>query len=432
MRLRASEIAVATNGIVSGPDVEIDGATQDSREISGGELFVPVVAERDGHDFIPDALAAGAAAYLTARGSVGGTAIEVADTIVALSEAARAMRGRLHDAGVFGVTGSVGKTTVKDLLASVLGQERRTAASVRSFNNELGVPLTILNAPDDVEAVVIEMGARGRGHIAALAGIAQPSVGIVTRVASAHTELFGTVDDVAVAKRELVESLPEDGVAVLNAEDDRVAGMAAHTRARVVTFGSGGEVTAEGLAIDDELRPSFDLRSPWGAVTVRMTVRGAHQVTNALAAAAAALATGSSPDAVSAGLAAAVLSPARMSLVRLPSGAVVINDAYNANPASMRAALEALVALPAERRVAVLGVMAELGARSVAEHEAVGALARELGVRVIALGVREYGGDLVAGLDEAVAALGRLGPGDAVLVKASRVVGLDRLVDRLR
>jgi UDP-N-acetylmuramoyl-tripeptide--D-alanyl-D-alanine ligase len=207
--------------------------------------------------------------------------------------------------------------------------------------------------------------------------------------------------------------------------------MAAHTRARVVTFGRGGDVVADRIAVDDELRPSFDLRSPWGAATVRLDVRGAHQVTNALAAAAAALATGSSPDAVSAGLAAAVLSPARMGFVKLPSGAVVINDAYNANPASMRAALEALAAVPAERRVAVLGVMAELGARSDVEHEAVGALARELGVRVIALGVREYGGDLVAGVDEAVAALGRLGPGDAVLVKASRVVGLDRLVNRL-
>jgi UDP-N-acetylmuramoyl-tripeptide--D-alanyl-D-alanine ligase len=439
VELRTSDITEATEGRLVGPDLVVRGAAIDSRLVTGGELFVPVVAERDGHDFVGAALAAGAVAYFTARPvgegepGPGVAAIEVGDTRAALADLGRLARGRLPDR-VVGVTGSVGKTSVKDLLAAALGARWSTTASAGSFNNELGVPLTLLAAGEATEALVVEMGARGRGHIAGLCRIARPTVGVVTAVAAAHTAMFGSLDEVAAAKGELVEALAASGVAVLNADDPRVAAMAARTTARVVGYGSapGADVRAEGAGLDAELRPRFRLASPWGAADVALAVRGEHMVGNALAAAAAALACEVPVEAVAAGLGKAELSRWRMELVRLPSGARVLNDAYNANPASMAAALRALARLDARRRVAVLGLMAELGETSDAEHRAVGALARDLGIKVVAVAAPAYGGVPVAGLDEALAALGPLGEGDAVLLKASRVVGLERLVPRLR
>jgi len=434
MRLRTSDLAAAVDGELIGPDVEFDGAAIDSRVLRPGQLFVPIVAERDGHDFVAAALRAGAAAYLASDRSVvaahGGTAVVVASTLAALQAGGHLARTRLPDP-VVGITGSVGKTSVKDLLAAVLGQHRRTAASERSFNNEMGVPLTLLGAPDGTEAVVVEMGARDVGHIAALCEIAEPTVGVVTRVAAVHTEVFGTIEDVARAKAELVRELPADGVAVLNADDERVAAMAAATRARVLTFGAAGEVRAEDVRLDHELRAAFRLRTPWGDADVELGSRGRHQVDNALAAAAAALACGSTLDHVRAGLAEAVLSPWRMELATAPSGALVLNDAYNANPTSVAAALHSLVALPAERFTAVLGVMAELGPTSDEEHAAIGALAQQLGARLVAVDAPAYGGEQVRTIEEALALLEPLGPGDAVLVKGSRVAGLERLAELL-
>ncbi len=431
MDLRTADLAAATGGRLEGPDVVVSGASIDTRSLAPGQLFVPIVAERDGHDFVADALAAGAGAYLTARAHQGGTAIVVDDTAAALSAAGGLARDRLS-VPVVGITGSVGKTSVKDLLAAALDSVRRVTASERSFNNELGVPLTLLAAPADVEAVVVEMGARGVGHIAALCSVARPTIGVVTKVAAAHTEAFGTIDEVARAKGELPASLPADGTAVLFAPDGRVAAMATLTEARVLTFGEGGEVRAVWVEVDDSLRPRFTLVSPWGNAVVELGVRGVHQVDNALAAAAAALACGLSPEEVAAGLSGAVLSPWRMELLTAPSGARVLNDAYNANPASVAAALASLAQLPAGRRTAVLGVMAELGERSHEEHAAVGALARELGVRLIAIDAPAYRADVdVADLEAALATLGELGPDDAVLVKGSRVAGLERLADAL-
>jgi UDP-N-acetylmuramoyl-tripeptide--D-alanyl-D-alanine ligase len=427
MELRTADLARVTGGTVVGPDVVVSGASIDSRSTRAGQLFVPVVADRDGHDFIADALAAGAAAYLTSQAPLGhGTAVVVGDTVAALQAAGRLARSNL-EGPVIGVTGSVGKTSVKDLLASVLGRRFATAASERSFNNELGVPLTLLDAPDGTEAVVVEMGARGIGHIAQLCAIASPTVGIVTRVAAVHTELFGSVEEVARAKGELVAALPPEGTAVLNAADARVAAMAARTEAAVVTFGATGDVRAEALELDDDLRPRFQLRSPWGEAAVQLGVRGLHQVDNALAAAAAALVCGASLDDVVAGLADGVLSPWRMDLRTAPSGALVLNDAYNANPTSVAAALESLAVLPAVRRTAVLGIMAELGDRSDEDHAAIGARAREMGVRLIAVAAPAYGGEDVATVEEAAARLSGAGEGDAVLVKGSRVAGLERL-----
>jgi UDP-N-acetylmuramoyl-tripeptide--D-alanyl-D-alanine ligase len=426
MELRCTDLAPALGGRVEGPDVVVDGASIDSRTVRPGQLFVPVVAERDGHEFIDAARTAGAAAYLTSAPRVGGTAIVVDDTVAALQAAGRVARSTLLG-HIVGVTGSVGKTSVKDLLAAVLGRRLRTAASERSFNNELGVPLTLLNAPQGAEAVVVEMGARNAGHIDELCRIASPTIGIVTRVAAVHTEVFGTIEDVAAAKSELVAALPADGTAVLNAGDERVAAMAHRTPADVVTYGAGGQVHATDVVLDASLRGRFRLCSPWGEADVALGARGLHQVDNALAAAAAALVCGLSLDDVVAGLAGAVLSPWRMELARAASGAMVLNDAYNANPTSTAAALESLAALPAERRIAVLGVMAELGAIAEAEHAAIGALAARLGIRVVAVATSAYGGEEVADVEGARAVLGPLGAGDAVLVKGSRVAGLERL-----
>jgi UDP-N-acetylmuramoyl-tripeptide--D-alanyl-D-alanine ligase len=430
MRLRTSDIATAVGGRLEGPDVTVDGASHDSRAVAVGQLFVPVVAERDGHEFIADALARGAAAYLSAGPVQGGTAIVVDDTVRALQDAGRLARSRLPDR-VVGITGSVGKTSVKDLLAAVLSQRHATSASARSFNNELGVPLTLLGAPDGTEAVVVEMGARGLGHIRELCSIASPTVGVVTRVAAVHTEVFGTIDDVARGKGELVEALPAAGAAVLNADDERVAAMASRTSARVVTFGAGGEVRADEVSLDDELCGRFRLRSPWGDADVALGVRGRHQVDNALAAAAAALVLDVPLDAVVTGLAAGELSPWRMELAVAPSGARILNDAYNANPTSVAAALESLAALPAARRTAVLGVMAELGDDEGEEHARVGELAHRLGVRLITVAAPAYGGEDVATVEDAIERLGALDAGDAVLVKGSRVAGLERLAEAL-
>jgi UDP-N-acetylmuramoyl-tripeptide--D-alanyl-D-alanine ligase len=431
VRFRASEIADAVGGKLIGPDVEVEGAHVDSRELVGGELFVPIVGERDGHDFVAHALDRGAAAYLTAREPRHGTAVVVDDPASALALLGATARGRLSDP-VVGITGSVGKTTTKDLAAAVLRQRFRTHASAHSFNNELGVPISLLAAPDDAEITVIEMGSRGKRHIAELCEVARPTIGVVTAVDLVHTELFGDLETVAEAKGELVEALAADGIAILNADDPLVAAMGERTDADIVTFGvTGGAVRAERLRVGDDLRPRFDIRSPWGHVEVELGVRGAHNVTNALAAAAVGLVTGVGLDEVAGGLAEAVGSRWRMELLVAPSGAAVLNDAYNAGPASTDAALRALAHLEAERRIAVLGPMAELGEHAEPAHRRVAALADELGIRLIAIEVPDYGVDPVDDVEAALAALGPVGPGDVVLVKGSRVAGLERLVDRL-
>ena len=226
MRLRATDIAAATDGGLHGDDVTVSGVAIDSRQVVGGELFVPLVAERDGHDFVPAAVARGAALVLTQqRVPTDVPSVAVADTAAALLDVGRLARRHLGSL-VVGITGSVGKTSTKDLAAAALARRYRTAASEKSFNNELGVPLTLANAPDGTEAAVVEMGARGRGHIALLCDVARPTVGVVTAVVHAHTEMFGSIEEVAVAKGELVESLPAAGTAVLNGDDPRVAAMA--------------------------------------------------------------------------------------------------------------------------------------------------------------------------------------------------------------
>lgn len=430
VELLASRAADAIGGRLVGPDVVFDGASFDTRELLPGQLFVPIVAERDGHDFIAAAVERGAALHLSsspdATVPAGRTWIRVADTgqaLLALGGWARSQ----SSATVVGVTGSVGKTSTKDFIAAACGAGLRTAANERSFNNEQGLPVTILGAPDDTEVLVVEMGMRGFGQISALCEVARPDVGVVTAVGHSHTEMVGGIEGVARAKRELVEALPPGGTAVLNADDPRVASMASATDATVITYGRAGDVAIIDIALDDRARPRFTAATPWGAVRVELGVSGSHMASNAAAAIAVAGSLGVDLEAASEALASARISGMRMETIALDGGALVINDAYNANPTSMRAALEALAAMTARRHVAIVGPMAELddpaqGHRDVADY------AESLGIRLVATGTDLYGVDPT---DDPIGPLGDLGPGDVILVKASRSAGLERIVAAL-
>ena len=281
MRLTRVEIATAVLGQLHGPDGAVTHVSIDSRASSLDSLFVAIVGERDGHDFIDAARSAGATTWLTSRNDVRHGAIAVDDTQRALTMLASYARGKTTDR-VIGVTGSTGKTSTKDLLAAILGCKGPATASDKSFNNELGVPLTLLNGPDHAWATVIEMGARRRGHVAALCEIARPSVGVITNIGSAHLGEFGSVGAIAEAKGELIEALPSTGVAVLNRDDAHFAALAARGRASVLAFGehTTADVRANDVRLDRDLQPSFVLQSPWGAAQVVVAARGRHQVGN--------------------------------------------------------------------------------------------------------------------------------------------------------
>lgn len=432
MRFSAAELAVRLGGELRGPDVTVDGASIDSRTIRPGQLYVPIVAARDGHAYIPAARAAGAPAYLTAREPLSGSAIRVEDTAAALLRLGELARERVG--GAVGITGSVGKTTTKDLLAACLGPTFRIAASERSFNNELGLPLTLLGAPEAARWAVLEMGARHVGDIERLAAVARPDVGVVTTVAMAHVEHFGDLDGVARAKGELVAALPSAGLAVLNFDDPRVRAMAARSAAPVLGYAvdADADVRAEEIAFDRELRARFRLSSPWGRADVRLALHGAHQVPNALAAATVALWCGVPIDAVAAALQESRGSSLRMEVHRISDGPLLVVDCFNANPASTAAALRSLAALPGERKLALLGLMAELGEQSESEHRRIAALAERSGIELVGYETTLYGEGHVTGVEEAVALLRTIGPHDAALVKGSRVTRLEAVVQAYR
>src|SRR4051794_14947236 len=338
IELTLGEVAGIVSGRLQGADpaTVVRGTVEfDSRSVTPGGLFLALPGERvDGHDFVPTAIAAGAVAALVTR-PVGAPSIEVADGFAALAALAAAVVRRLPDITVVGVTGSSGKTSTKDLLAQLLARLGPTVAPPGSFNNELGHPYTVLRATPDTRFLVLEKSARGIGHIRYLTEIAPPRIGVVLNVGSAHLGEFGSREAIAQAKGELVEALPADGVAVLNADDPLVAAMAARTRARVVLVGQSPEasVRAEDLALDDLGRARFRLRAAEGSVEVALRLVGGHHVGNALTAAAVALECGMPLGDVAAALAAATtLSRWRMEVTERPDGTVIVNDAYNANP----------------------------------------------------------------------------------------------------
>lgn len=417
-------------------------AVVDSREAGPGDLFAAFAGEHaDGHEFAERAVAAGAAGVLASR-PVPVPAVAVPDVAAALAALAAWSAGRMAGVTRVGVTGSSGKTTTKDLLGQVLGGLGETVVTEGSRNNEIGVPLTVLRATDQTRYLVLEMGARGIGHLGYLTGLVPVEVAVVLNVGAAHAGEFGDLEVTAQAKGELVEALPNHGVAVLNADDPRVVAMASRTRAEAVLFGRGPAalVRAEQVVLDDCGRARFRLCTPGGQAVVALRLLGEHQVHNALAAAAAGHALGMGAGGIADRLCeAAAVTGSRMQLRARADGVRVVDDAYNANPDSMRASLHALAAMRASgRKVAVIGEMGELGNASGAEHRAGGQLAGKLRIDIVvavgagdaalvAEGAASMGTvtHLVPGPADALDLLGGLlSRGDLVLVKASRAAGL--------
>ncbi|MFI1175981.1 UDP-N-acetylmuramoyl-tripeptide--D-alanyl-D-alanine ligase [Streptomyces melanogenes] len=449
--LSLAEIAEIVGGQsydIPDPSVQVTGSVViDSRLVAPGSLFAAFAGEHvDGHDYARVAYEAGAVAVLAAR-PVGVPAIVVDDVQGALGALAREVVRRLGT-DVVALTGSSGKTSTKDLIAQVLQRHAPTVYTPGSLNNEIGLPLTALTATSETRHLVLEMGARGIGHIRYLTGLTPPRIGLVLNVGTAHIGEFGGREQIAEAKGELVEVLPQDGCAVLNADDPLVRAMAPRTEARVLLFGEAedADVRAENVRLTDAGQPSFRLHTPSGCSDVTLRLYGEHHVSNALAAAAVAHELGMSADEIARALSeAGTLSRWRMEVTERPDGVTVVNDAYNANPESMRAALRALAAMGKGRRTwAVLGPMAELGDESLAEHDAVGRLAVRLNVsKLVAVGDREASwlqlgaynegswGEESVHVSDAQAAVdllrSELRPGDVVLVKASRSIGLERV-----
>jgi UDP-N-acetylmuramoyl-tripeptide--D-alanyl-D-alanine ligase len=427
----------------------------DSRAPEPHGLFVAIAGESvDGHDFAASAVRGGAAAALVER-PVGVPAVVVPDTVMALGRVARHVVAELPDLPVVGITGSQGKTGTKDIVAQLLQTRGQTVAPVGSYNTEIGVPLTATRISPSTRFLVLELGARGRGHIRYLTELVPPHVGVVLNVGMAHVGEFGSQADIAAAKGELVEALPASGVAVLNADDPLVAAMSSRTAARVVTFGRSpaADVRVSDVQLDDGGRPRFRLTTADGAVPVRLPLVGEHQVLNAAAAAAAAEAVGMPiSDAAEVLTTVRPLSRWRMEVSVTSSGVTVINDAYNANPDSSRAALQTLAQIagrriPRARTFAVLGEMRELGDMAAEAHETIGWSAAELDVTyLVAVGEAARGIDAgarshpswsghavpVSDPDAAVELLRRhVEPGDVVLVKASRAAGLESVAAAL-
>ncbi|MCL4554629.1 MAG: UDP-N-acetylmuramoyl-tripeptide--D-alanyl-D-alanine ligase [Actinobacteria bacterium] len=464
LTLSAGLIAEVTAGeiLLGNPDVMANGLQIDSRQVEPGNLFVAFAGERvDGHDFLEEAISAGARVLLVTEapeqlGSAmevarlrGITVVKVADALGAVQSLARHHRARLF-CPVIGVTGSSGKTTTKDFIYSVISQRAKVVATKGNRNNELGVPLTLFEAGADTDAIVLEMAMRGEGQIATLASIARPTAGLITNIGTSHIEILGSQDAIASAKAELVASIGCEGTVFVNGDDAYADLIASGTCASVIRYGLGvsNEVRAENIVLDEESRPTFDLVTPDARENVTLGLPGRHNVYNALAAAAVGGYMSIPAVDIVTGLQSATITEMRMQAFMTAGGIHVINDAYNANPSSMRAAIETLSAMrAATRRIAVLGDMAELGSLTELAHFRIGEAIKELEIDLlitvgpravrIADGARATGMDpsAVFAFDEIAGATAKVlecvAPGDAVLVKASRVIGLERIVDAI-
>ncbi|WP_116113120.1 UDP-N-acetylmuramoyl-tripeptide--D-alanyl-D-alanine ligase [Austwickia chelonae] len=448
--LTLSRIAEITGGRLSGEAaaaIVIDGPiVTDSREARPGSLYVARVGEHaDGHRYVGQAEQNGALAALVTEPVEELPFVQVTDVQEAFASLASAVITGIPELNVVGITGSSGKTSTKDLLAAVLEENAPTVANVGSLNSEVGVPLTVCRATPQTKHLILEMGARGLGHVRYLTDMTHPRIGVVLNVGSAHVGEFGGIDTVAIAKRELVETLPVDGVAVLNADDVRVAEMASHTSARVVFTGrcASADVRAIDVSMSAEGTASFLLVFPEGEAQVDLKVLGEHMVDNCLAVAAVARESGMDVRQVATALGRAHLA-SRWRLERhdRQDGVTVLNDAYNANPDSLAAALRTLAVMGSSRRTwAVIGEMLELGDGSSQAHYDSGTLAVSLGVdHVVAVGVGAFPvaegagehGRTVADIDEAYELLtAELAQGDIVLLKSSRNSGLRHLGERL-
>ena len=453
MRPRSlSDVARAVDGSLEGEDAEVRSVVTDSRQAVAGSLFVALVGDRtDGHRYVDEAFAAGATgAIVSEPGARRGPVVRVPSTGEALLRLAADEREAVG-ATVVGITGANGKTTTKDLAHAVARARFRAHASPGSFNNEIGLPLTLLGTPEDAEVVVAELGARRLGDVKLLMGIARPEVVVVTNVGVAHMEVFGSWASIVEGSAEPVDALEPSGIAILNADDPVVAGFADRCPGRVATFGRGedADVRASGVVLGADGRPSFRLAADGAEVDVALPIPGEHMVPNALAAVAVGRALGVPLGEAAAALASASISRWRMESFTTPDGVRVLNDAYNANPESTAAALRTARWMAGDRRlIAVLGEMAELGPISEEEHDRLGELAARIRVdRLITVGsaaraiARAALREGIASEDvapcsspeEAIDDVRRHSmPGDVILCKGSRVAGLDAVAEALR
>lgn len=447
-RGRLLAAARATDGL------SFSGVSTDSRTVRAGEIFVALQGERfDGHDFVGDAVKRGATAAIVSKPNVGvdpapGIAlIHVPDTLQAMGRIAAAHRSRFT-IPVVAVTGSVGKTTTKDMVAHILSQRFKVLKTEENYNNEIGVPLTALQLEPSHQVAVFELAMRGPGEVAYLARIVRPTIGVVTNVGVTHIERLGSAQAIAAAKAELLQEMGPDSVAILNADDGNSASLRGAARGKVLTFGieRPADVTARDVRQGETGAANFTIAAGEEQAPVRLAVPGRHNVLNALAAAAAALEAGATVADVRKGLEGAALGKHRLQVLRSARGFTILDDCYNANPASMVAALEVLGQIKADGRMAVLGDMLELGPHAAEMHRDVGREAASRGLALL-VAVGDHAHHLREGAltgmtpEQVVAAadveqcadiiLQAARPGDAVLVKASRAMALERIVEKL-
>ena len=431
----ASEIAQIIGGTLSGDDVEVTAApTLKSAEVDQGGIFLALQGEKvDGHDFVDDAFSHGAVLAITTR-AVAQRHILVADVTAALTLLARFARSELKDLTVIGITGSQGKTTTKDLLRHMLSQHGETVAPNGNYNNELGVPLTLLACSSTTKYAVIEMGARHSGDIAHLASIAQPDIAVVLRVGMAHVGEFGSIEAIAKTKSELISSLSESGIAILGQYDPYTKAMKSLHTGRTISFGADHSADIRATEIEmREGRPHFDLVTPAGRAAVGLRIVGEHQISNALACAAVGTALGLSIDSIATALSTALIESKWRMEIHEFSEVLLINDSYNASPDAVEAALRTLILFAQERggrAWAFLGKMAELGESSAQAHQQVGTLAYQMGIdHLVCVDAPEYqpaqlsDGQTILHLCDrsgARAIAEQIEPGDVILVKASR------------
>jgi UDP-N-acetylmuramoyl-tripeptide--D-alanyl-D-alanine ligase len=441
--MRLSAIAIWTHGHMHGDDVSVTGVAIDSRKVKPGDLFVAFKGERvDGHRYLADAKARGAVAALVEhRVESDLPQVEVQSSELALGDLASAVRAQ-RNARVIGITGSNGKTTVKTLTASILSRHGRTHVNTGSYNNEIGLPLTLLWMPEDTEYAVLEMGAGKPGDIEYLAAIARPDIGLVNLIAPAHLERMGTIEMVAETKGALYLALPADGVAVINADDAFSSFFTGLVGARqVLRFGLDHKADIGAEILEQRVDGSrFVLSTPHGDAEVQLPLAGRHNIANALAASAIALALDVPLATIVAGLEQAVAVDGRLKRIAMPEGWTLIDDSYNANPSSMRAAIDTLALADGERWL-VLGDMAELGAEARALHADIGRHARERGIdRLFAVGplnvasVEAFGANGRHFADQAAlieALRADLHAGVTCLVKGSHSAGMEQVVAAL-
>ncbi|MHB9025646.1 MAG: UDP-N-acetylmuramoyl-tripeptide--D-alanyl-D-alanine ligase [Armatimonadota bacterium] len=451
------EVINATRGqlLLRGPFAHFSAVSTDTRALQMGDLFIAIRGECfNGHDFLNEARKAGAAGALVEQPVPGArrrqyppagdwSIIEVTDTLYALGQLAQFHRERFH-LPVIGITGSAGKTTTKEMAAAIMEQGRAVLKSQGNFNNEIGLPMTLLKLTKEHQAAVLEFGMRGRGQIGYLAALSHPTVGVITNVGLTHLELLGSREEIALAKAELLDELSPRATAVLPAGDPFFSLLQEHAPGPVVTFGEdpAADVSCGDIFLQEDGCARFLLHGAGARTPITLGTPGRHQVWNALAAAAAALTAGATLNDVQAGLAGYRAVQGRMQTHAAPRGFLVVDDTYNANPTAMRATLQFLAEVPGGRKIAILGDMRELGAEAVPQHRAIGRYAMELGLDAL-LAVGELGKEYVAGADDpraawypdnpaaARAALDTLAPGDVVLVKASRALKTEAIVAAL-